>query len=69
VRQSLSEESIEALQEIFDDDEGLARQVLVESHTGQIISYWSNNLIMVKYRAYPPGATTSFFVASKPRVE
>jgi hypothetical protein len=29
VRQSLSEESIEALQEIFDDDEGLARQVLL----------------------------------------
>ncbi|KAJ1466960.1 hypothetical protein T484DRAFT_1662026 [Baffinella frigidus] len=31
VRQSLSEESVEALQEIFDDDEGLARQVLEAS--------------------------------------
>ena len=60
VRQSLSEESIEALQEIFDDDEGLARQVLV--------SYWSNNLMMVKYQT-PTGYSFCFLVTIMPRVE
>ena len=47
MRQSLSEESIEALQEIFDDDEGLARQVLVKYFMAHRLLYHSTPGLIV----------------------